>query len=507
MVPYSLAIPQPQMLAPRERPELPAFSPEWWVYELEQELDSRWPLIQLYEDYYEGRHKLSFATAEYRLAFAQMLAAVSDNWIPMILQAWVERLRPQGFIFPTGDDDDEREGDKDAQRIWQDNNLDADIAMGFLEAGKHAESYMLIWPDDRPTPGIFGRFFQRRSQVRPRITLEHPSQVVVRREAGDRRRRAAALKKWQEDDGTIRANLYLPDTIHRYRRGGGADAAWALESDDRHNLGVVPVVPLVNEPSMLPALPPTSVLALPHAVPPVPIGLGRSDIADMVSTVDQLNKLLSDMLVASEFAGFRQRYTIGVEAPIDPETGEPVEAWKAGIKRVMQFSGDTSDVKVGEFSHTPLDNYWKAYESRTKSLAARTRTPPHYMLGEITNASGDALKSAETGLSSKADGKKTGFEDPIEEAMRIAFAWQRDKRAGITDAEVSWAPTEARSESEFVDSLVKKMSLGVPLEQLWSDAGYSPAQIARFRTMLREQGEREGVPEPPDPDADPDPDE
>ena len=59
-------------------------------------------------------------------------------------------------------------------------------------------------------------------------------------------------------------------------------------------------------------------------------------------------------------------------------------------------------------------------------------------------------------------------------------------------AEVDWSPAESRSESEFVDSLVKKFSIGVPVQQLWEDAGYSPQQIARFRAMLREQALEQG---------------
>ena len=37
-----------------------------------------------------------------------------------------------------------------------------------------------------------------------------------------------------------------------------------------------------------------------------------------------------------------------------------------------------------------------------------------------------------------------------------------------------------------MDSLVKKLSLGVPPQQLWEDYGYSPEEIARFAVLLRE---------------------
>jgi hypothetical protein len=476
--------------------QAPPFSPEWWVYELSAQMDTRNRLIGLYEDYFAGRHKLTFASSQFREAFGQMLAAISDNWIPLVIGASVERLKPQGFRF--GDDS---QGDNDAWSIWQHNCLDDDAPLGYTEACKHGEAYYLVWPDEQPT-GIFGSFFSRRSADAPaRITLEHPAQMIVAREAGDRRRIAAALKRWVEHDGTIMATLYLPDQTYRFVIDGNGKAVErpGVESRSRNRLGRVPVVPIVNDPQMLGVLPPASLLYAPHLAPNVPIGLGRSDMADIVSTVDQINKLLCDMLVASEVSAFRQRWATGLEVPED-DNGEPVQPFSAAVDRLWIAPPDEdgeSVAKFGEFSATDLSNYWKAMENRIQSLAARTRTPPHYLLGSIVNASGDALKAAETGLASKVNGKAGHFGESNEEAVRLAFAWKNDARARDISAETVWGPTESRSESEYVDSLVKKMALGVPKEQLWADAGYSPQQIGRFKTMLLEEGLREDIFAPP----------
>lgn len=472
----------------------PVGSPKWWATELSKEMDGRAKLIETYEDYYEGRHKLTFASSQFREAFAVMLSAISDNWIPLVINASVERLRPQGFLFG-----DSREGDSEAWRIWQANFLDADAPMAFTEACKHAESYLLIWPEQpQNTRGIFGRLVSRRSdQTPPRITVEHPSQMIVRRSAGDRRNLDAALKRWQESDGSIQATLYLPDAIHRFTLDGdGWIARKGVEETEKNQLGIVPVVPITNEPHMTGCRPPASLLAAPHGVPDVPIGLGRSDQADVISTVDQINKLISDMMVASEVSAFRQRWATGLEVPLDPDTHEPIQPFRAAVDRLWLAPPNEdgeNNVRFGEFSTTDLSNYIKAIENRIQSLAARTRTPPHYLLGSIVNASGDALKAAETGLSSKVRGKMASFGEGLEEAIRIAFAWMGDKRATDTSAEVAWAPSESRSESEYVDSLVKKMALGVPKEQLWKDAGYSPQEIARFKSMLLEEGMQKDV--------------
>jgi hypothetical protein len=74
------------------------------------------------------------------------------------------------------------------------------------------------------------------------------------------------------------------------------------------------------------------------------------------------------------------------------------------------------------------------------------------------------------------------FSEGWEEVMRIAFAVLGDQeRATAYDAEVIWANPAYRSESALVDALLKLSTLGVPKEQLWADAGYTPQQIERFK--------------------------
>ena len=475
--------------------DLPQYSPQWWLQRLERRLEFRRPVVNLYGEYYEGRHELSFASSKFREAFAQMLAAVSDNWMSLVIHVPLERLFVQGFRLGEGDS---IEGDQDAWRIWQQNDLDFDSQLLFTEASKYGEAALMVWWDQD-------------NEGRAKITVEHPAQVIVEREPGDRRKRSAALKKWRGDDGLLYATLFLPNSIHRYQRKSGQNGEWTeragYSNPEPNPLGVVPVIPVVNSPSMLPSLPPQSLLESPHLMPAASIGLGRSDLADVVSTQDQINKLLCDMMVASEVSAFRQRWATGLEIPFDEITGEPVQPFEHAVNRL--WVSPDQNTKFGEFGANDLSNYTNAIEQRIQSLAARTRTPPHYLLGSIVNASGDALKAAEAGLACKVRDKQRSFGEAIEEAMRLAFAVEGDTaKANSPQAEVDWRHAETRSESEYVDSLVKKMALGVPQQQLWSDAGYSPQEISRFRVMLRDQALTMGIFDtaqgvPSDPNAQP----
>ncbi len=481
-----------ELILPPKAHDLDAYTPDWWLQRLERRLAYRRPVVELYSDYYEGRFELAFATSKFRETFASMLAAVSDNWLPLVINAPIERLVVQGFRLG---ESDQLEADADAWRLWQESNLDLDSQVLFTEASKIGEAYIMVWWGE-DAPGVSGPMVSRRSGPRAEITVEHPAQVIVERKAGSRDTISAALKKWVGEDGTLYATLFLPDAIYRYERLRASGSKWTARSGspaiENNPLGVVPVIPVVNNPAMLPSYPPGSLLASPHNLPEASIGLGRSDLADVISTQDQINKLLCDLMVASEVSAFRQRWATGLEIPFDEVTGEPIQPFEHAVNRLW-VSPDV-DTKFGEFAANDLSNYTRAIESRIQSLAARTRTPPHYLLGSIVNASGDALKAAESGLANRVRDKQRSYGEAIEQAMRLAFAVEGDfEKANSPMAEVEWKNPETRSESEYVDSLVKKLAFGVPQEQLWADAGYSPQEISRFKSMLREQALEMGL--------------
>ena len=434
-------------------------TPREWLALLEPRLDQQRRDIQVYEDYYNGNHRLAFATAKFRATFGDLFTTLADNWCEIVVDAPVERLTVEGFRFPLNDGDSRL--DQDAWAIWQENNLDAESPMAHTEAVKDGKAFVLVAPPE----------FDGDSPI---ITVEHPSQVIVAHAAGNRRVRLAALKKWTDEDGYAMATVYLPDGIHRFRArqpigqyGLNAETVWGerLELPFVENpLGVVPMLPLYNNPTM--------------------VGGGRSDLLPAIPIQDAINKELADMLIASEFAAFPQRVLMGVDVPKDPETGEPLPGveLKAAVSRFWAF--DNENAKVAEFSAANLSNYVAPIEMLIRHLAAQTRTPPHYLLGEIVNASGDALKAAETGLVAKVRRKQIDFADTWEEAIRLAL---RVSGAAVpakaSAAETIWGDPEYRSEGEVVDAAVKRRTLGIPLEQIWADIGYSPQQIETMKNM------------------------
>jgi hypothetical protein len=441
-------------------------SPEWWLTRLHQELTERKPSLKKFGRYYDGEHPLMFASAKFRQAFGGYFDTFSDNWCQLVPDAVEERLNVEGFRFPA-EGDEAGKGDQDAWRIWQANDLDAGSQQAHLAALIDGCSYALVWPENGGEPII---------------TPESAEQVIVAYRPGTHRR-AAALKEWWDDwTGYVNATVYLPDGVYKYRStqpvksesdlGQATTIRWVKREvqGERWPLpnpfpgGLIPIVALENRPRLLRA--------------------GVSEINGVIPIQNAVNKLCADLMVASEYQSFRQRYAVGIELETDPETGQKIEPFKAGVDRL--WTSDNPETKFGEFAPFDLSVFVGAVEMFIQHIASQTRTPPHYFFLRGQFPSGESIKSAETGLVAKALRKMRHFGEAWEEIIRLAFAVKGDPRADAVDAETVWADPESRSEAQHIDAVVKKMAIGVPLPQLWEDAGYSLQQIERFKAMAEE---------------------
>lgn len=455
--------------------EQPTGTVGYWLNRLSLFLDGQAAEAVTFEGYYEGRHPLQFATSKFRETFGSLFSEFADNWCPVVVDSSAERLQVTGFRFGSnGDAEAAYQGDTEAWDIWQQNYLDADSGLAHTEAIKTGHAFLIVDAGDPP-----------------RITVEHPTEVAVAYEPGNRRKRVAAIKRWPDHDGLLHATVYLPEGTYRFVSRetvqSGADLAW--QPDDPEHVrnpfgGIIPVIPMRNNPGMLRG--------------------GVSDLHVVIDIQNGINKLVTDMLVASEYAAFRQRWATGIEIPVDPDTGKPnASRFLSSVSRM--WAVEDENAKFGEFNTTDLGNYVKAVETLIQHLAAQTRTPPHYLTAGLGQwPSGDSLKASEAGLVAKVRRKQVDFGEAWEEAMRLAFYATGDMdKAQAIDAEVIWSDPEFRVEGQRVDALVKMATLGMPDEALWQRYGASPQEISRWREMAEAQARRKaienGPPTPPTP--------
>lgn len=438
-------------------------SPLWWVDRLRSKLRTQRADAQVFDDYYEGKHPLAFASEKFLTLFGPYFEEFADNWMPIVADALVERLGVVGFRF--GGDG---EGDRDAWRIWQANNLDSEHNIALTEAAIAAQSFLLVWRDPS-------------DEATPMITVESAHEVVVAYDSGNRRRRAAALKVWTGDDGHEHATLYLPDRVHKFRQQSSAErrvvmpngvaypGGWVPREDDgpaefANPLGVVPVVPLCNRPRLLkPA---------------------RSELQTVIPMQNAVNKLVADMMAASELGAMPARWATGYEVEVD-DNGRAIPPPITEMWRRMLINENPGG-KFGQFTPAQLGDFRQSIEMLIQHIASQTRTPPHYFMHGDTPPSGESIKSAETGLVAKARNRQLTFGEAFEEAMRLAFAVLDDDRADALGAETLWRDPESRTEGEHVDAVLKTKALGIPWRQLMIDLGKTPQEIDRMEQWRRE---------------------
>lgn len=451
------------------------------VNRIYRRLSKRRTGIQTAENYYMGNQKLNYATEEWMKANAARYQGFSDNWSATVPNAENERLKHTGLVLPDP---------KSASLIWDQwlrNEMESQASQGFLQSLIARRSYVIVWSDGEG--GV--------SQ-----SWEHPANVEIEYDFGNLRRRVAALKTWVDEDREY-ATLFTPDALWKFQRlrptslndceaqskqattGYAADGGWVPRFVDDvwpspNPLGVVPVVEIPNRPTLR--------------------GEPVSEIAGVMPMQDAINLLWAYLFLAADYASLPARVALGSAPPkipiIDKNTGEvvgerPVDMKDLAEKRLLFLQGE--DAKISQWDAAKLDVFTDTIETAVGHIAAQTRTPPHYLVSNkgLSNLSGDALKSAEIGLTKKAGEFATFASPAMREIHRLtALVLGEDGLAEqIKTARVTWANPEIRSDAQLADALMKKRQLGYPFQYIMELDGVDPSEQLRILQMLREEQE------------------
>jgi hypothetical protein len=467
-----------------------AGSPDWWVARLATALAEDQDAMNLWWRYFVGDHPFPQAPDKVRdrveESYSAILARSNANFMGTVVEAKSERCRPVGFRLGA---DRQFEDDLDTWRIWQASKMDADAPLAIETAFAKGRSYLSVW--------------QYEGDEYPTIAVEDPSQCIVAHEPGRRHRRAAALKTYVDEwTGQQRADLLLPTVLNgqrqrveggiwRYVRsvGGGWTPMPGTDEYETNPFGYdgVPIVPLYNRPRLV-VHKLTTLRYLKHG--------GDSDLSDVTAIQDRLNETILNRVIAQWFAAFKQKWVTGLnidDEPVLDSDGDPVldangapvtvpqQPFDVWLDRLLVV--DNLDVKFGEFGATDLTGYLKSHERDLQDLSTIKRIPRHYLFQEGQSPSGDAIKSAETGLVAKVRRSQLDLGDPFEEAARIARLFHGEGEAS-PDSELIWADPEFQTYGQLVDGVLKEYQAGlVPWEGAMEKLGYSPQQIARYRGM------------------------
>ncbi|HRI02387.1 MAG TPA: phage portal protein [Pyrinomonadaceae bacterium] len=418
--------------------------------------------------YYDGDHDLAFATQKFENAFGTLFREFALNLCPVICDAVRDKLRVTGFGVDSiaGEARDVSAGSRhsDTRRIWHTNRMDTRAGEVHKDALKNGDAYIIVWPNARGE----AVFYPNRAATIT-VTYDEDSPGLISR----------AAKYWLDADKHVRLNLFYPDRIEKYISRGKSEGAFPEVSDlipgsslrpsgsvsagSRHSDAVVPN--------------PFGVVPVFHFANNADIGqLGRSELEAAIPVQDGLNKSVLDMLVAMEFAAYRQRWAAGIEVEYDKD-GKTVAPFKAGVEHLW-IANDPS-ARFGDFEAAQLEQFLKVKDGFRVDIASVTGTPLHYLLQNTGGfPSGESLKKAETRFLAKVRDRQTSFGQVWADVMEFALRIEGRKTARLI---TEWEDPAPMSEREVLENILLKKQIGLPVEQALLEAGYGEADVKSMK--------------------------
>jgi len=413
---------------------------------IQQQAEDRRDDYDLTRRYYNGDHDT--AITDRLKKFLPPRLQFRDNYCNVVVDSLAERLKVIGF-----DTEDEVFGEW-SWDMWKQNRMDYTQVVVHTEAVMVGDSYLLCdWDAENGRP--------RWTHQMPEMIIPHYSETT--------RQIDWVSKKWIQyphigDDPETRLNLYYPDRVEKYVARGGV---WTMYQDDADDEWPVPWVDGSGAPLGIPII---------HfRNRPMGGDFGQSEILNVIPMQDLLNKSLIDLTMILDTLAFPQRYTVNVNhgaSRLDIMPGS-----------VAEFHSEYDGGQVGQWNAASVEGPLKAIESIVQHIAGTTRTPQHLfqIMGGVP--SGEALKTAESGLINKAQQRMVNFGNSWEDCLMMAHRIQSVFGSGVVadESEVTvdttWDDPETRNEQSHMEVLKAKAELGVSKHQLFREMGYTQDQI------------------------------
>jgi hypothetical protein len=352
--------------------------------------------------------------------------------------------------------------------LWRRNDMGTQSELAHTAALVYGRAYYLAWtgPDGAP-----------------RITVESPMQCTVLRDplTGSI---THAIKRWIDPEGYSRTLLFSADEVIEYASPSmtspdplvpttalpitGEDAIEV--SRQRNPLGIVPMVALVNRPSL------TNLD-------------GVSELRDLAPIIDAIGKLSSDLMVASEYSASPRRYVTGLfpDTRMTQEQAKELadtirDAWETAYAAKILVAPDHR-TQFGSFDVATLDNYIAAITLLMQQAAAIAALPPYYLTLPTANpTSADAIRAAEQRLTAKAEQRQRQWSGAYADLMRLALTI-RDGRPYTGLIETQWRSAAPATLAQTADAEAKLVGAGiVDRATALAALGYTPLDIERITT-------------------------
>jgi hypothetical protein len=409
--------------------------------------------LQRIADYLCGKHASVYVPKGAQAEYHWLIERAKVNILPLVVTVVAQNMYVDGYRQAKQDDN------AAPWKAWQANRMDARQHGIHRAVLSYGAAYAVVLPG-KPLP-VITPFSPRR------MTAVYADPV------NDEWPIFAIEDSLQNTRTGKRRVVRVYDDQARYSMTGKPDGSeLTMESRNavmEHGLGVCPVVRYVNTQDL--------------------DGDGvLGEVEPLITTQDQLNMTTFNLLMAQQYAAFRQRWVTGMAPPQDSK-GNPIEPFRSRVDGL--FVGEDADTKFGEFGQTDLTGYLKSREDTIRHIATMSQVPPYHLLGALVNLSAEALAAARDGLDRKIDERESLCGESHEQLLRLVGHASGDKEAWEdTSAQVVWRDTSARSLAQTVDALGKLVTmLGVPPQELWEKIpGITQTDVVRWKKTA-EQGD------------------
>lgn len=409
---------------------------------------------RLYNDYYEGWHKL----AQLGLAIPDELKqfTVMVNWPRLVVDSLEQRLDVTGFRMPGSDT-----ADSALWGVWQYNNMDERAGFAHTDALAIGRSYVCVGTNDED-PEF------------PLMTVESPYEMVAIRDPRTHRV-TAGMRMYGEADvnGNIidnRVTLYLPNVTRWLVL---SDGVWVDEVDpDEHNLGTPPIVPFVNRNRASRGFGLTRNILE-----------GVSEMFDIIPIADSAARALTNAQLAQETVAVPQKYVLGMSKGdfVDGD-GNPLPVWASYFGSI--WANGNKDAKVGQLPSADLSNFETMVNMYARLASGIASLPIEYFgLNTQNPPSADGQRAGETRLIKKAERRQVTFGNSWEAVNRLVLRFRDGEwNTEATRMETLWRDAGTPTIAQVNDAVVKEYQSGLTdWETAQETLGRSPETIDRMK--------------------------
>lgn len=399
------------------------------------------------EAYYEGNQSEVFSSPSWYKIFPRVANDFRFNFARTVVDSVLNRLEINNITANTD------AANRMIQDIWQMNDLQIDADEIHRRALVYGDCYSIVWTD-----------------AEGNITVDYnsPLTTIMIYDDENPRIKKFAAKLWQTEDPNdytkkiARLNMYYKDRIEKFQMAG--------EIDNVVSAGGFVLIDTIENPwNEIPVFHFRTTKQY-----------GRPEHMDAYGPQDAINKLIVTHMTTVDYQGAPQRYALsgnGNSAEFDDfdENGTEAEnlgKLKNGPGELWYLKGVT---KVGEFSPADHKVFTEPVRDFVRSMASLTNTPLHYFEKTGNVPSGESLRTAEAPLLKKVEDRQITFGSTWADIFRFILRIENEAEPDVT---IDWKAVESMDSLDAWEVAVKKRVVGVSLEQVLIEMGYSPELAA-----------------------------